>query len=338
MSLVADVSSYDTFEEELDVILHSGMTLQAVKGTSVRPLPFAHCKLDATVELTARGKPNGVAVYRGITRDEHNSNSAPIKVAVKVAERLSSLGELTREAKFYVDRLRGLVDYCVPVCYGVYQVQDPEGGQYGFGCLILEDCGDRVYSFVHYSDEDDKTLFRTRLVNVVFELHKSNVRHGDLQSKHILDKDGWPYLVDFSRATDHACPRASDPTSEIEFGKTLQPSLETFGCQEFYETCVDAKAWLPYTFKCDGTAFPAYSHLRAPRTVADFLMKMDTTGTTPREAIELAHRAICDYYKKHLPEKGEAYEDDLDKNLVFYCDQYEEDYARRLAEDVDAEY
>ncbi|VDC02453.1 unnamed protein product [Peniophora sp. CBMAI 1063] len=342
MSIVAaDVKAFVEWEDEIDVFLHEGLTLRAVDATAVAQLPFEHCKLLADgAALRERGRLNEVAVVRGVIVDADSSASEPkVPVVVKLATTKRALSNLVNEAKVYSEKLPDLSSGtgCVPQSYGIYEVinrttRDPD--ELCFGCMILEDCGEPVIS-LRNSGAEDEVLFRTRLVALVYELHKRGITHNQIENRHVLQKNGWPYLIDFSKATfDHDCPRKSDNLNDQDYGATVHPSAKEFGCKEIYEVCHRTKMWLPVEFMCEGYPWTARVFLDNPWALADKFVDSGSFDElapqyTPREALTLVHEAICDYHKKYLPERGVEYEDDLRRNLDKYCQEYENEVARR---------
>ncbi|VDC00842.1 unnamed protein product [Peniophora sp. CBMAI 1063] len=338
MSLIADVKHYDDFEDDSDVYIHDGLALQPVAGTAVAPLPSKKCKLEAEEFLTGgRGRENGIVVVRGALRSVESPEKGPLNVVVKVALTTAALGRVIEEAKVYHDKLRDLSSGgdCIPRSYGVYHVASPVNApeELCVGFLMLEDCGDPVGSFVH-SDNAEDVSFRIRLLTLVHEIHARGLMHRQLSPYHVLHRDGTPYLVDFARAMDHQCPRNADRPTDAEYGKLVQPAREQFGCNEIYNLMEKTQAWLPAMFICKGRPWSARYFLENPEALANKMLDIESTlpalapRQSPREALTAVHRAICGYYKQHLPARGAAYEDDLDLNLERYCQAYEDEVAR----------
>ncbi|VDB97965.1 unnamed protein product [Peniophora sp. CBMAI 1063] len=342
MSLTANVKAFLDWEEVEDVFLHECLTLKPVDGTAVAQLPFKRCKLFADgTGLRERGQLNKVAVVRGsIVNADGVAPEPKAPVIMKLATTERALGRLVDEAKFYRNKLSGLSGGTggVPRSYGVYQVVNytpHDSDDLCFGCMILEDCGVPVRSLLD-SGSADEVLFCTRLVALVYELHKRGVVHNQIEDRHVLQKDGWPYVVDFSKATsDHDCPHKSGNLDDQNYGAAMHPPEEEFGCKEIYEVCQETGMWLPMDLRCDGHFWTASVFVDNPWALADRLLDGGSLHDemapqyTARQALTLAHEAICDYYKKCLPARGVEYEDDLSMNLEKYCREYENEVARR---------
>ena len=91
-------------------------------------------------------------------------------------------------------------------------------------------------------------LYSIRLIALVYEVHARGVIHNHIEDRHVLQKKGWPYLIDFSEATlDHDCPRKSDNLNNQDYGEVMHPLKEEFGCKEIYEVCQETGRWSPST-------------------------------------------------------------------------------------------
>ncbi|VDC01416.1 unnamed protein product [Peniophora sp. CBMAI 1063] len=246
------------------------------------------------------------------------------------------------EARLYRDKLSDLSNGtgCVPRSYGVYQVvnyRPHDSDDLSFGCMIIEDCGVPARSLLD-SGYADEVLFCTRLVVLVYELHKRGVAHRQIEDRHVLQKDGWPYIVDFSKATfDHDCPRKSDNLDDRDYDGGTHPLAEESGCRDIYEVYQETGMWLPMNLRCDGYFWTASVFVDNPWALTDKLLDGGSLHDemapqyAARQALTLAHEAICDYCRKYLPARGVEYEDDIPINIKLekYCREYENEVAWR---------
>ncbi|VDC00843.1 unnamed protein product [Peniophora sp. CBMAI 1063] len=293
VSLIADVRSSDDIGEE-EVLLHRGLQLDLTYATSAVALPFYASELVAHDRITIGMTDNYVTVYRGELRSTSDSEPEDsVKVVVKLASDSKSYNALIREGKLYAGPLRDMADRVVPTCYGMFEVlnRDPEDEESAFGCLILKDYGEHVGLFFSMDE-----VFRIRLFNAVNELHKDkHVVHGQLEPCNVMQKDGWPILIDFSRARqNHVCKINRE--SIHEFGKDAAPEYDDFPCKEMYELAKKLRAWRPSAFECYGLYFDLTYLDRAEDIAFEA-----PAHYTPTDALIDAHDAIAQYYAEWMP-------------------------------------
>ncbi|KAG5723866.1 hypothetical protein E4T56_gene9839 [Termitomyces sp. T112] len=124
-----------------------------------------------------------------------------------------TLPRYIHEAKFYQDHLcsnESLYGNGVPKIYGFYETKltwkAPRRD-------MLVDCACIVYQYygssknLQWSTGTGVSDFGLRVVKLLFEMHKSGIRHGFLTLKtNIACLDGKPFFTDFSQACTHNCP------------------------------------------------------------------------------------------------------------------------------------
>ncbi|VDC02452.1 unnamed protein product [Peniophora sp. CBMAI 1063] len=283
-----------------------GLKYALVADTASSRAPAAAYTLKDDKRFKDGVPDNDIWVYRGTLL----RTSETIQVVVKVALTPEALEELVNEGRFYCQRLDVAPGVPVPVCYGAHRVLDTELVQekmYAWGCLVLEDCGEALGSFDGEVDEG----FRSSLVNAVLALHAAQIIHGQLDPRHVLLRDGRPYIVDFSRASAvHACAGSKSLSGlgddcRLEFGREIDPGKDGFGCDELYEVLKAMRVLRPATLRMCGTDHWDARLIQDPQALADEALAWQD-GLTATEAFEVAHEAILRYYREWMPGSDEV--------------------------------
>ncbi|KZV64914.1 hypothetical protein PENSPDRAFT_756926 [Peniophora sp. CONT] len=333
-SLTADVRSIDDAGDRED-LLHKKMHLElvantvALKDVVLPSKPWELIAVGAENRLTTGVPGNHVIVYRGELRAAPSVDAKvhkAHKVVVKLATRARSFEALIREGELYAGPLAEMSNRAVPSCYGVFRVTNrtvvDDENDCSFGCLILADLGEPVESFAK-ADE----MFQIRLVNVLVELHhKMHMTHGQVYPVNVFDKNGWPFLVDFSRAKlNHQCKFLLERDALKEFGLDVKPKFEDLPCKELYKVTEAVNGWRPSSFICYNLAFDV-EFLESPLDIMD----KAPPEFTAEDAFEDAHEAIIKYYNKWMPAtgKGKAHADALEENRVSWLKEFKAERAR----------
>lgn len=96
-------------------------------------------------DITQKEGVEGVFIWRAaLTPASNDEELDDIAVVVKLAATEEAFQHIVNEGKFYATHLQALVhDSLVPICYGTFEATN-RASEHAFGCLILQDCGDRV--------------------------------------------------------------------------------------------------------------------------------------------------------------------------------------------------
>ncbi|VDB97963.1 unnamed protein product [Peniophora sp. CBMAI 1063] len=294
----ADIRHTDS-AGDLEVHLDScdpGWEYAPVTDTASSRAPTDAYTLEAGTRFKNGVPANDIWVYRGTLI----RTSETIGVVVRVALTDEAFKDLVHEGRFYCEQLDAVPSVPVPVCYGAHRVLDTalvEEKMHAYGCLALEDCGEALGSFDVKVDDE----FRLCLVNAICTLHTAQIIHGQLDSHHILLRDGRPYIVDFSRASiGHVCG-SSQSSLRVEeerlfkFGRKVDPEKNMFGCDELYGILNAMRVWRPATLRMCGSDHWDARLIEYPQALADEALACTTkSGFLTRMKLSVRKRTCED--------------------------------------------
>ncbi|TDL16553.1 hypothetical protein BD410DRAFT_901952 [Rickenella mellea] len=169
-----------------------------------------------------------VQVYRGKL---HHGEDTVTDAAVKFDLYNSCREDLVRESALYEEHAKTLQGTVVPTFYGIYHGIVDERP---ITCLVLEDCGDPIETWLH----DASVEFSFKVAQHLMKLHSVGLQHNNISETNIVVKNGEPRLIDFSNATPHICGRKM----EIVCGAP-RPKVNAFACKELHNFASRQGIW-----------------------------------------------------------------------------------------------
>ncbi|KAA1470922.1 hypothetical protein DENSPDRAFT_80574 [Dentipellis sp. KUC8613] len=143
---------------------------------------------------------DAVKVYRGdlIRLPERTV----IDAVCKLAYSKRATDKLAHEAIFYVEQLHDLQGMHVPRFYGHFSEK-----RQGVACVVLGYGGKPVAMDGSRLSAVVDREFASAIVKAAIAIHDAGLRHGRLDGCHILNNNGRPMIIGFSKARKHDCMR-----------------------------------------------------------------------------------------------------------------------------------
>ncbi|KAG6916090.1 hypothetical protein DXG01_008519 [Tephrocybe rancida] len=159
--------------------------------------------------------PQDINVFRATA----GMNDGTVKeIVFKIPDDDEDLRALHDKLEFQVALGSLFADHEVPGaprCLGLYETIH---GEYPYGILVVEYCGERNAAF-----PTEDTVYRDSLVQLVFKLHRQGVFHGRLwEPARLLNMNDTPYIVGFNKK-DTFRHRCYVDTSLIKKGVSRPP-------------------------------------------------------------------------------------------------------------------
>ncbi|KAJ7784500.1 kinase-like domain-containing protein [Mycena metata] len=158
-------------------------------------------------------------------------NHGPTDVALKIDHSGKRTGAFLDEATAYTKLVAAFQGTIVPRFFGCFQTTLSNTT---ISCIITEYCGEPLHTNLPESPPE----LKAQLINVVEQIHRAGVAHGDLQEANILLKDGKLKLIDWEKASSHSCDRQLRLLQGA-----IVPTPEEFGRNELYETFCEMGLW-----------------------------------------------------------------------------------------------
>lgn len=217
-----------------------------------------------TVTITERLSPyysemrrNEVYKARLYTQDTRDS-SEHVEVVCKVARKEKYVLRLHVEAELYTTSLLNLQGRVVPRFYGLFE--GTMGDDEGSVCvMILQYCGPSLstpfgcfgipFRYVRLSrisftlgNAQSDLSHRKKIFEVMAEIHKAGVVHGDFRERNFLcDSERHIWVINFALAYPHSDECTSIPTDVTFYGKN--ESASTIACWEILEIGAELGIW-----------------------------------------------------------------------------------------------
>ncbi|KAF9495127.1 hypothetical protein BDN71DRAFT_1507064 [Pleurotus eryngii] len=177
-------------------------------------------------------------VYRGLLTLPDSVE--PVKVVVKTdffAETLRPK-DFEHEADMYEIHLWDLQDKAIPRCYGLFQHKGEDGKVSSF--LVLGDYGDPIVEPRNLTNS-----FKGKVIDAVYHIHFLGFTHGDLSYDNIIiNKDGWPFIIDLETAKPHVCG--------VKERLLIGEEKRDIGCAEMMQCAALVRAWANVYVKLEG--------------------------------------------------------------------------------------
>ncbi|KAJ7784444.1 kinase-like domain-containing protein [Mycena metata] len=213
-------------------------------------------RVNADATILRRGDEINV-FYAQLIRPRHGPTDVALKIDHSGKRAFTIATAFIDETNAYTKLVAGFQGTIVPRFFGCFQTTLSNTT---ISCIITEYCGEPLHTILPESPPE----LKAQLIDVLEQIHRAGVAHGDLHEANILLKDGKMKLIDWEKASSHSCGRQLRLLQGA-----IVPTAEEFGCNELYETFREMGLWTasttPFMGSLDITYRPTCTSIRHGR-------------------------------------------------------------------------
>ncbi|KII85341.1 hypothetical protein PLICRDRAFT_178430 [Plicaturopsis crispa FD-325 SS-3] len=189
---------------------------EGVARRKPRTTTVATATVQSSISITNHSK-----VYRAMMANQAVVLKFSVPNKLDRFDKRSSL-DIEDEARAYRGKLQTLQGTVVPRFFGYFKAETQLKRE--IGCLVLEDCGERVGgSFLALPHADRVTIFK-----LLAKLHERRCATDDFAERNVVCRDGEYRLIDFHDLKYHRCK-----STDLHIGKPT-PSVADIGCGDLF--------------------------------------------------------------------------------------------------------